>query len=127
MAAQTTEITRFKKRDKVIATRGLPGVPEGTRGKVKLVDGLTWFRYWVQFDNDVWMGTVPGDALVRAADWEAFKTRRAEEASRPKVETPAAAVADDAAAPATDGATSKVPAHLLERAKKARERMTAAG
>ncbi len=116
----------LKIRERVVATRPLRGVPEGTAGTVKLANGLTWDRYWVLFDNGLWVGSVSGSDLVREADWEEFKRRRAEEASRPKVEAkeePAAEATEATAA----GASSKVPAHLLERSKKARARMTGGG
>lgn len=53
----------LSKGDKVVATRALRGVPEGTRGKVQVVNGLTWMRYWVQFDNGVWLGSIDGPDL----------------------------------------------------------------
>jgi hypothetical protein len=125
--AKKTDDGRFSKHDKVIATRDLRGVPEGTRGSISVVNGITWARYWVQFDNGVWLSTIPGDALVAARGWEDYKRRRAEEAARPAAQAVAEAAPTEAAAPAAGGeAASNVPAHLLERAKKARERKAAA-
>ena len=37
--------TPFKKNDSVKATLDLPGVPEGTQGKIKVINGFTWERY----------------------------------------------------------------------------------
>jgi len=38
--------------DKVRATVDLPGVPEGTEGKVILANGFNWQRYRVRFEVD---------------------------------------------------------------------------
>jgi len=122
----------FKKGERVVTTVDLPGVAEGSVGIVKVGSGLTWTRYWVEWPDGQWMGSVSHANLVREKDWESFKARREEERRRPP-EPPkaeAAAAADggggggDAAA---SGSASKVPAHLLERAKQARERKAAGG
>ena len=118
--------TALKARERVTLTRGIRGVPEGTNGVVKVANGLTWARYWVQFDNGEWVGSVSASDLVREGDFEEFKKRRAEEALRPKVEEkPAEAAAPEAAS--ASGASSRVPAHLLERSQKARARKAAGG
>ncbi|MDY7104822.1 MAG: hypothetical protein S0880_26855, partial [Actinomycetota bacterium] len=83
----------LRKNEKVIATEDLPRVPEGTTGVVKLVNGFTWTRYWVFFDNGVQMGSIDGSKLVRAAHWEEYKVRRVEEAERREREGEAAATA----------------------------------
>src|SRR5205814_5758923 len=91
---------RIKKGSRVVAAVDLRGVPEGTTGKVKVIDGFEWVRAWVQFDNGVWLGSVSADKLVPEDDWENFKVRRvqeAEEAERRKEEAataPVAAAAD---------------------------------
>ena len=41
----------LKMGDKVTAKVDLPGVPEGTPGKVILANGFNWLRYRVLFDN----------------------------------------------------------------------------
>jgi hypothetical protein len=120
--------TALKARERVTLTRGIRGVPEGTNGVVKVANGLTWARYWVQFDNGEWVGSVSAADLVREGDFEEFKKRRAEEALRPKVEEkPAEAAAPEAAGGGAGGASSRVPAHLLERSQKARARKAAGG
>jgi hypothetical protein len=48
----------LKRRQKVAAAVDLPGVPAGTPGKVYLVDGLTWIRYRVAFENGVEIGSL---------------------------------------------------------------------
>ena len=109
-------------------TRDIRGVPEGTSGVVKVANGLTWARYWVQFDNGSWVGSVSSADLVREGEYEAFVKWRAEEALRPKVEEKPieAAASGDGGGDAGAG-SSRVPAHLLERSKRARERKAAGG
>jgi len=126
--AKTETPAPLKLRERVVVTRSLRGVPEGTGGKIKVANGLTWDRYWVQFDNGLWLGSVSAADLVRESDWEEFKRRRAEEASRPKVEAKEEAAAEPGAgaAPAA-GPASRVPAHLLERSQKARSRKVGDG
>lgn len=123
--AKTETPAPLKMRDRVVVTRSLRGVPEGTGGKIKVANGLIWDRYWVQFDNGLWLGSVSAADLVRESDWEEFKRRRAEEASRPKVESKeeaAVEASDGAGAGPAAGPASRVPAHLLERSQKARAR-----
>lgn len=122
----------LKSNERVIVTTDLPGVPEGTAGRVKTAAGLTWPRYWVEFANGRWVGSVSQTSLVRQKDWASFQKLREEERLRPKVDTSAAAAAADGGADADGGAASaggdsRVPAHLLERSRKARERLAAGG
>src|SRR6188768_1411576 len=94
----------LKKRDRVVATVPLRDVPEGTAGRIRLVNGLgPWIRLWVQFDNGVWLGSITRELMVREADWPDFQVRRAEEAERklrePEPEKVAVAAATPAEAP----------------------------
>jgi len=133
----------FRKNETVIATEDLPGVPEGTRGQVKLINGFDWVRYWVFFENGVDHGSIDGSALVRPQHWRQFQRDReqraiAEEeaALRELTAKPSAAAATTTAAgaeaaaeaPAADDPNAAiramVPAHLLEKAKEARARLT---
>jgi hypothetical protein len=120
----------LKARDRVTLTREIRDVPEGTHGVIKVANGLTWARYWVEFDNGKWVGSVSASDLVREGDYEEFKKRRAEEALRPKDEVKpveAAASADGAGggSGAASAAAGRVPAHLLERSQNARARKAA--
>lgn len=124
--ARTKNIDKpLRRGDRVTATRDLPGIPEGTEGRVHLVNGLTWRRYWVFFDNGVQQGSIDDKFVVRVGEYEAWKAREAAKAEAGAA-TPAAAEADTVAAAdapaASDSAASRVPAHLLERAKRAKER-----
>lgn len=113
----------FSKGDKVVALIDLRGVPAGTKGKVAVVNGLSWIRYWVRFDNGVAVGSINRRALATPAEWE----RR--QAGGDVVE-PGASVAsgsDDGAADEPSGGVTvngvMVPAKLIERAKAARARL----
>ncbi|KAA0234247.1 MAG: hypothetical protein JJLCMIEE_02566 [Acidimicrobiales bacterium] len=122
----------FKRGEKVCAVEDLRGVPEGTRGKVAVADGVTWHRYWVRFDNGVMLGFVDESQLVKAKRYESYKREQREAAEQaekeaatsprgPRDEAPAAAEVGGGSA--TGGVT--VPAHLLERSKAAKERLGA--
>ena len=119
----------FKSGERVILTQDIRGVAEGTTGRVKMGQGLTWQRYWVEFANGRWVGSVSQTHLVREKDWEQFKKLREEERNRPKV-APTETAADSGGGSEDSGAAAgggRVPAHLLERSRKARERLAAAG
>lgn len=61
-------IDRLKRRDKVVATTDLPGVPAGTPGRVVAEAGITWYRYFVAFDNGVELSSVDRSALRRSGE-----------------------------------------------------------
>ena len=115
--------TPFRKGDKVTATVTLPRVPEGTSGVVKLVNVLTWTRYWDFFDNGTDLGSIDQTALVRTKQWADYQLQRTEKATAAVVAPAAAAsaAANGAAEGASAATGSRVPEHLLERAKKRRE------
>lgn len=116
----------LKRHEKVRANVDLPGVPAGTLGKVLVVSGVSWVRYRVLFENGVEHGLLDGRHLVRPNDFIPLDERVEEAAADATVD----GAADDEAGGATAGADDNafgVPAHLLERSKKARERLTAAG
>ncbi|MBC8195863.1 MAG: hypothetical protein ISR43_07755 [Acidimicrobiia bacterium] len=118
----------IKRHKSVIATADLPGVPEGTRGKVKVANGFSWYRYWVSFDNGVDLGQVSHDDLVHASDWKKYQVDRVA-AERLAAEAPdeSAAGADESveAAAGSGGNSHGIPEHLLERSRAARERLGA--
>ena len=119
----------FRRDDKVKTLDPLPGVPQGTAGRVYLVDGFAWTRYRVLFTNGVDVGSLDGSALALPRDYEAALQRR--EAAAEAAETAVVAVDDGGEAAAAGGADKTVngvvvPALLLERSKRARERLTAA-
>jgi hypothetical protein len=110
----------FRKGEKVRATVDLPGVPEGTEGRVKLVNGVTWTRYWVFFANGVGLGSLDHRQLVRRGQWDEFVENRTAAAAAP-VAAAAASAAEPEATGGGDAAASRVPEALLERARKRRE------
>lgn len=130
MAKVESKSEVLPKKARVVAVRDLRGVPAGTGGKIRVVNGLSWPRYWVAFDNGVWLGSVDVGAVIAEDEWSAFQERMAAEAAR-AAEAPAE-VADPAAteapaeAPAADaGSTSKIPAHLLARSQAAKAKKSA--
>lgn len=120
---QITFDTPFRKGDKVTATVGLPGVPEGTGGVVKLVNGLTWTRYWVFFDNGENLGSIDQKALVRSKQWAEYRRHRETEVVSADGAGAAVEAADSGgdAPAAAAGAGSRIPEHLLDRTKKRKE------
>ncbi|MBK6855458.1 MAG: hypothetical protein IPG97_02540 [Microthrixaceae bacterium] len=61
---------QLRKRDKVVARNDLRDIPEGTPGKVILVNGFAWVRYWVKFDNGVYLGSIDRSELATADEWQ---------------------------------------------------------
>ena len=121
---RTLPIKRYKK---VVATVELPGVPEGTVGKVRVANGFAWYRYWVDFDNGVRMGQVSHDHLCHEDDWGRFQFDRAE-AERRALEAPEDSVDADGGDEGAAGAVGNqfgVPEHLIQRSRDARTRVGA--
>lgn len=58
--------TAFSRKDRVTAAQDLPGVPEGTPGRIVMVTGLSWIRYRVRFDNGPELNMLDGRYLTRA-------------------------------------------------------------
>ncbi len=103
MAASSTE---YKRGTRIVVTDDLPGVPEGTPGKVGRAVGLTLTRYRVRFDNEVEFTSVAADKLVRADEWNDFRERREAEraAAAEQAARQAAAAAEASAAPTAPAA-----------------------
>jgi len=58
----------LRRRQKVVAAVDLPGVPAGTYGRIQLVNGFSWVRYRVHFDNGEELGFLDRDQLVTAKE-----------------------------------------------------------
>lgn len=58
---------RFARKDRVTAAQDLPGVPDGEPGVVVTVNGLSWIRYRVRFDNGVELNLLDARYLRPAA------------------------------------------------------------
>lgn len=126
MAKKDASSDILRKGDKVVLTTDLREVPEGTEGKVVLVVGLSWIRYWVSFDNGVAVGSINRTHLATPAEWKR-RLERGDEADGADAET-----GDDAEAAGDDGggggythAGVLVPQLLIDRSKAARERLGA--
>lgn len=120
----------FRRGEKVIATEPIGRVPEGTRGKVMLVNGFSWTRYWVHFDDGTEVGSIDQAKLVRAKEWSDFLVERENAddvaAADDGGSGDGAGGDDGAAAGGGDDATVNgvaIPAFLLERSRNARARL----
>ncbi len=113
----------FRRHEKVVANIDMIGIPAGTRGKVLLVNGLTWRRYRVLFANGEDRGSLDHRHLVRPKEFVPLDQRVEEEVVE---ETTAEEDGAEAEAPVAAGNKFGVPEHLLERSRKARERLGAA-
>lgn len=65
LANPLTGQIELKVGSKVVATTDLPGVPEGTQGKVMVVNGFQRKRYWVHFSNGVDLGQLDGEQIAK--------------------------------------------------------------
>jgi len=124
--ATDTEVLRRKER--VVAAIDMPGLPAGTPGKVIMVSGFDWIRYWVRFENGVVRGSLARHKLARPGEPVGAEREALEAAAA----APAEAAASTDAAPAAGGGEGEgivhagvlVPAHLLERSRSRREVLT---
>ena len=110
----------LKENDRVVATVDLKRVPRGTTGKVIMVSGLSWIRYWVLFGNGERIGTLHRNKLATLNEWE----------NKATAGTSAGKVASDATSESSGSSAATetiggVPVHLLEKSKAARERWAA--
>ena len=118
------EAIELRRHEKVRANIDLPGVPAGTKGKVLQKTGVTWIRYRVLFDNGVEVGLLDGRHLVKLNGFIPLDQRVAVEVADTAADAGGGADDGGGEAVAADNAFG-VPAHLLERSKKARERLGA--
>jgi len=131
MATTDLPVDQLRKGAKVVARTDLRDVPEGTAGKIILVNGMVWTRYWVRFDNGVYLGSIDRNVLATADEW-----KRHLKGEDPWGTSGAAAVgddsSDDAGGDAGGGGGGKatpsgtvVPQLLLDRSAAARKRLAA--
>lgn len=115
----------LRKGDKVICATELREVPEGTAGKVVLVVGLSWIRYWVSFENGVAVGSINRTHLATPAEWK----RRLEGGDEVASTDDGATDEGDVDAGGDGGGYTHngilVPQLLIDRSKAARERLGA--
>lgn len=127
MAKTDTATGDLRKGADVVARVAMRDVPEGTVGKVSMVTGLSWIRYWVRFENGVALGTIDRSRLATPAEWKRYL------AGDEEVEVEAvdgdgggdAVVEADTGGGATTSNGTFVSQKHIDRAKAARERLTA--
>jgi hypothetical protein len=133
MAVAVDTETPLKTKTKVVATQDLPAVPEGTPGRVLLVNGFTWLRYRVLFENGVDIGTLDRKYLATPIEYQELLRRR-ESGDLDEVTVDGEATAEagaDTAVAAGGGGDDKVvngvsvPGHLIERSKNRRQALGA--
>jgi hypothetical protein len=119
--------TPLRRKDRVVAAVDLPGIPAGTTGRVTMVAGFDWIRYWVRWDNGVQRGSMNRKVLVRPGEPYGEELAELEAKAAELATAPAAGGEGDAAAGGGDdggGVTVAgvlIPSHLLERSKARRE------
>ena len=123
MATALDLTSPIRRHQKVVATVDLPGVPEGTLGKVRVANGFAWYRYWVDFENGVEIGHVDHGNLVRAGDWARFQVERAEASLQVSEEVYHPDGDDGDNGDGTAENQFGVPEYILERSREARARL----
>lgn len=123
--------TPFRKGEKVQTTVAIDHIPEGMAGKIKVANGLgTWRRYWVRFADGTVRGQVSHEQLVRPSQVDEWHQREVDREQAALTSAEAAEAAATAEVTSGDsgggltGAAAMVPAHLLERSKAAKARLT---
>jgi hypothetical protein len=126
MAKTTTAVNDLRKGAKVVARTAMRDVPEGTTGKVSMVTGLTWIRYWVRFDNGVSLGSIDRTRLATPEQWQRFLAGDEEAASTGgsvEASEDAEATGEADAGGVTTPNGTFVPQKHIDRAKAARARL----
>ena len=82
-------------------------------GKVKMVNGFEWQRYWVFFDNGVQLGSLDGSALLRPHHWERWRGEREEVMAEMKARMEAAVAEQEALLELAENPESAAPAAEL--------------
>ena len=127
MAAVMAPQDALDRKELVFARHDMPGIPAGTRGKVTFVEGFTWIRYWVRFENGVIRGSINRKNLATRAEWQRILDRRAQ--GLPDDETASAASGGGGGGAGADGEAAaagavvngvSIPAFLLERSQNRR-------
>lgn len=123
--------TQLKRKQKVVATTDLRGVPEGTAGRVLLVNGFAWVRYRVLFENGVDIGTLDRKYVATPDEYADLLRRRASgeldvveaEESEGTEDAGAEAAAESGESKVVNGVA--IPPYLLERSRNRREALSA--
>lgn len=118
--ASTSGAGTLARKERVVAAVDMPGIPAGTKGKVTFVEGFSWIRYWVRFDNGVVRGSLNRNKLARPREWQRILERQAlgldDDQDAAGIEGPAGAeTPGEAVVAGAEVNGVSVPAHLLER------------
>jgi len=117
-----TDTSDLAPKTRIVATANLPGVPEGTAGKVGRSVGLTLTRYRVAFDNGVDITSVTHTKLVKEDEWEDYRERReageAADQAEPAAEPAATEDGGAAGAPGDDRLAALLAKSKAAKAKK---------
>ena len=125
-----TDTTTLKKGSRIVVTEALPGVPEGSPGKLGRSVGMHLVRYRVAFDNGTSFNSVAHTKLVPEDQWETFQEEREAAAAKAAAGESEAAAAPAAAADGDGGGAAPADdrlAKMLARSKAAREKKAAGG
>jgi hypothetical protein len=82
LAKPHTDQLELRMHDRVVAKVDLPGVPQGTKGKVILSNGFNWMRYRVLFANGVDLGDLDARQLEPTGKTARRLSRRAAKAAK---------------------------------------------
>lgn len=120
--------TPFRKGERVQTTCSIDEVAEGTKGKVRLSNGLgNWRRYWVMFEDGEVRGQVSHEQLVRPGQVDEWLQREEDRANLELTEANAEAAAAEVGAADSGGEATGlaalVPPHILERSQAAKARL----
>lgn len=119
--------TPFRRGEKVLTTRDVGDIKEGSEGRIQLRNGLGhWHRYWVKFDGDVFRGQVSHEDLVRpdqVDEWLAREEAKSQAALASEQAAVEAAPSEENDGDGGSGVASQIPAHLLERSRAAKARL----
>ena len=99
----------FRRNERVVAAYDLPGVPERTDGKIKMVNGFEWQRYWVFFDNGVHLGSLDGSALLRPHHWDRWRSEREKVMAEMEARVEAVVVEQEVLLALAEGAETALP------------------
>jgi hypothetical protein len=121
---------QLRKRAKVVARNDLRDVPQGTPGRVVLVNGFAWIRYWVHFDNGIYLGSIDRGDLATADEWARHQAGEdvwggAAAGGAGATEAVGAEAGGDGGGGKTTPSGTVVPQKLLDRAAAARARLAA--
>jgi len=115
-------------KDRVVAASDLPGIPAGTNGRVTFVQGFTWIRYWVRWENGELRGSMNRKVLATPGEWRRLEERRAQGLDDEDDASGAGGGDGDGGGEALEAGAVingvSIPAMLLERSKTRRALLT---